>query len=73
MNNFHVILTEIAIADLKGISKELQQQIHQDLKALESSPFPSGTKVKRLKAFRPKIIGKNYKKIKITTQKIGLS
>jgi len=55
MNNFHVTLTETAIADLNGISKELRDQIHQHLKALESSPFPSGTKVKRLKAFRPPV------------------
>ena len=55
MNNFHVILTETAIADLKGISKELRHQIHQDLKALESALFPSGTNIKRLKAFRPPV------------------
>ena len=55
MNSFHVTLTETAIGDLKGISKELRDQIHQDLKALESAPFPSGTNIKRLKAFRPPI------------------
>jgi len=55
MNNFHVILTETPIADLKGISKELRHQIHQDLKALESALFPSGTNIKRLKAFRPPV------------------
>ena len=30
MNRFRVTLTEHAIADLKGISKELCDQIHQD-------------------------------------------
>jgi hypothetical protein len=55
MNSFHVTLTETAIADLKGISKEIRDQIPQDLKALESVPFPSGTNIKRLKAFRPPV------------------
>ena len=55
MNKFQVALTEHAIDDLKGISKELREQIHRDLKALEISPYPSGTYIKRLRGFRPPV------------------
>ena len=53
MNRFQVILTEHAVTDLKDIPKELRDQVHQDLKALESSPSLSPPKVKRLRTFRP--------------------
>jgi len=55
MNRFHVTLTEHAIVDLKDIPKELQDQIHRDLRDLESAPFPSGSHIKRLKGFRPPV------------------
>jgi mRNA-degrading endonuclease RelE of RelBE toxin-antitoxin system len=55
MNKFQVNLTEHATDDLKDISKEVRGKIHQDLKALESAPFPFGTHVKRLRGFRPPI------------------
>jgi mRNA interferase RelE/StbE len=55
MNKFQVNLTEHATDDLKDISKEARGKIHQDLKALESAPFPFGTHVKRLRGFRPPI------------------
>ena len=55
MNKFQVTLTEHAIADLKGIFKDLRDQIHRDLKTLESAPFPSGTFIKRLKGLRPPV------------------
>ena len=44
-----------AIADLEEVSKELRKQIQRDLKALQTSPLPSGTQTKRLKGFRPPI------------------
>ncbi|OGP51160.1 MAG: hypothetical protein A2Y79_03480 [Deltaproteobacteria bacterium RBG_13_43_22] len=55
MNKFHVVLTDHAIADLKGIAKNLRDQIHQDLKTLECTPFPTGSLIKRLKGFRPPV------------------
>ena len=55
MNRFRVALTEHAIADLKNISEELRNQVHQDLHSLESAPFPSGKRIKRLRAFRPSV------------------
>jgi len=55
MNKFNVTLTEHAIGDLKDIPKELREQIHRDLRNLESTPFPSGTYIKRLKGFRPPV------------------
>ena len=55
MNKFRVALTEHAIADLRDISKDFRGQVHRDLKALESAPFPSGTFIKRLKGFRPPV------------------
>ena len=55
MNKFNVTLTEHAIGDLKDIPKELRDQIHRDLRNLESTPFPSGTYIKRLKGFRPPV------------------
>lgn len=53
MNKFQVSLTEHATVDLKDISKEFRDKIHQDLKTLESAPFPSGTRIKRLRGLRP--------------------
>lgn len=55
MNNFQVTLTEHAVADLKDISKEFRDQTHQDLKKLQSAPFPSGTYIKRLRRFKPPV------------------
>jgi len=55
MNKFQILLTEHAIDDLKKIFKDLRDQIHQDLRILESAPFPSGTHIKRLKGFRPTV------------------
>ena len=55
MNRFRVVLTEHAIADLEEVSKELREQIQWDLKALRTSPLPSGNQIKRLKGFRPPI------------------
>ena len=52
MNKFNVTLTEHAINDLKDIPKMLRDQNHQDLRNLESTPFPSRSTVKRLKGFR---------------------
>jgi mRNA-degrading endonuclease RelE of RelBE toxin-antitoxin system len=53
MNRFQVILTEHAITDLRDFPKEHRDQIHQDLRALESSPYPFPPRIKRLKGFRP--------------------
>ena len=55
MNKFQVNLTEHATDDLKDISKEVRGKIHQDLRTLESAPFPSGTHVKRLRGSRPPV------------------
>jgi mRNA interferase RelE/StbE len=55
MNKFRVALTEHAIADLGDISKDFRDQVHQDLKNLESAPFPSGALIKRLRGFRPPV------------------
>ena len=55
MNRFQVVLTEHAVADLEGVSKEIREQIQRDLKTLQTSPLPSGTQIKRLKGFRPPI------------------
>ena len=48
-------MTEHAIDDLKDISKEFRDKIHQDLKTLESAPFPFGTHFKRVRGFRPPV------------------
>jgi len=55
MNRFQVVLTQHAIADLEDVPKELKEQIHRDLKTLQTSPLPSGTQIKRLKRFRPPV------------------
>ncbi len=55
MNKFQVFLTEHAANDLKDMPKEVRNKILQDLKALETSPFSSGTHIKRLKGFRPPV------------------
>ena len=55
MNKFQVNLTEHATDDLKDISNDFRDQVHQDLKALKSAPFPSGTHIKRLRGFRPPV------------------
>ena len=55
MNKFRVALTEHAVADLGDIFKDFRDQVHRDLKTLESAPFPSGSSIKRLKGFRPPV------------------
>lgn len=55
MDKFQVVLTDHAIADLRGILKGLQDQIHGDLKNLQSATLPSGPQIKRLKGFRPPV------------------
>ena len=55
MRKFQVILTEHAITDLDAVPKEFKTQIHDDIGALESAPFTSGTRIKRLRGFRPLI------------------
>jgi mRNA-degrading endonuclease RelE of RelBE toxin-antitoxin system len=55
MDKFQLNLTEHAVRDLAGISKEVRERIHQDLRTLESAPFPFGTHIKRLKGFRPPV------------------
>jgi mRNA interferase RelE/StbE len=55
MNRFQVVLTQHAIADLEEVPKELKEQIHRDLKTLQTSPLPSGTQIKRLKGLRPPV------------------
>jgi mRNA interferase RelE/StbE len=55
MNKFQVTLTEHAVIDLKDAPKEVRDQIHRDLRNLESAPFPSETYIKRLKGFRPPV------------------
>ncbi len=55
MIKFRVALTEHAIVDLRDIPKEMRDQVHRDLKTLESAPFPSGIFIKRLKGFRPPV------------------
>jgi mRNA interferase RelE/StbE len=52
MNDFRIALTQHAIADLKDISKDLQNPLLENLKILESAPFPSKTVIKRLRGFR---------------------
>jgi mRNA-degrading endonuclease RelE of RelBE toxin-antitoxin system len=55
MTKFQIILTEHAVADLQAISKELRNQVHRDIKQLQSAPFPAGTLIKRLKGYRPPV------------------
>jgi mRNA interferase RelE/StbE len=55
MNKFHVILTEHAISDIENIPKEPRAHIHQDITALESTPFPAGNRIRRLRGFRPPV------------------
>ena len=55
MNKFQITLTEHAVSDLKAVPQELQGQIHRDLRALESNPFPSGARIKRLRKYRPPV------------------
>jgi mRNA-degrading endonuclease RelE of RelBE toxin-antitoxin system len=55
MSKFRILLTGHAVADLSGFTKETRNQIHRDLRALESAPFPSGAFIKRLKEFRPPV------------------
>jgi mRNA-degrading endonuclease RelE of RelBE toxin-antitoxin system len=49
---FLVLLTDHAISDLKGIAQTPREQIHHDIRSLESNPFSPAPKIKRLKRFR---------------------
>jgi mRNA interferase RelE/StbE len=53
MSSFRVDLTAHAVEDLEGIGKENKKNILRDLLALKSAPYSSGTRIKRLKGFRP--------------------
>ena len=55
MDKFHVQLTEHAIEDLGNIPEKFREKIHQDVEILKSDPFPSGSRIKRLKNFRPPV------------------
>ena len=55
MDKFYVRLTEHSIDDLKDIPEKFRDKIHQELEFLESNPFPMGTRIKRLKNFRPPV------------------
>jgi mRNA-degrading endonuclease RelE of RelBE toxin-antitoxin system len=50
---FHVLLTDHAISDLKGIAQNQREQIHRDIRSLESNPFSPAPRIKRLKKLRP--------------------
>jgi mRNA interferase RelE/StbE len=55
MDRFKVQLTKHAVDDLQDIPEQLRDIIHQDIEALEYSPFPSGIRIKRLRGYRPPI------------------
>ena len=55
MTDFKLVLTDHAIADLKALPSGVRDQIHYDLESLEKDPFPAGTRIKRLKNFRPPV------------------
>lgn len=55
MSEFQIVLTEHAVADLDAVPKEYRTQIHEDIKTLQSAPFSSGTRIKRLRGFRPPV------------------
>lgn len=52
MTDFHVVLTDHAITDLKSVSEDRRAQIHEDLVELKTDPFPIGTRIKRLRGFK---------------------
>jgi mRNA interferase RelE/StbE len=52
MNKFRIALTQHAISDLKDIQKDQQNSILENLKSLESAPFPSANLIKKLRGFR---------------------
>ncbi len=53
MSKFQVLLAQHALGDLEDIPKYLRDQVIQDLKSLAISPLPSGSRIKRLRGFRP--------------------
>ena len=53
MGPFKIILTAHAIADLGRIPEAVRSHVHVDIRDLQSSPFPQGTRIKRLKGYRP--------------------
>jgi mRNA-degrading endonuclease RelE of RelBE toxin-antitoxin system len=53
MRTFKIILTAHAIAGLERIPEEERPHLHADIRDLQSSPFPQGTRIKRLKGYRP--------------------
>jgi len=53
MSSFRIELAAHAAGDLERIGQESRRDILEDLSALKADPFPSGTRIKRLKGFRP--------------------
>ena len=53
MGPFKIILTAHAIADLERVPEAERARLHVDIRDLQTSPFPQGTRIKRLKGYRP--------------------
>ena len=51
MTPFKILLTDHAISDLEEIAQEAKSQVLDDIKSLGPSPFPHGSRIKRLKRF----------------------
>jgi mRNA-degrading endonuclease RelE of RelBE toxin-antitoxin system len=53
MNEYQIVLTGHAVADLKNFSEKDREKIHSDIHLLKKTPFSSGKRIKRLKGFKP--------------------
>jgi len=53
MGPFAVQMTQAAVDDLESIHPVLREQILSAIKSLSTNPLPSGTRIKKLKGFKP--------------------
>jgi mRNA-degrading endonuclease RelE of RelBE toxin-antitoxin system len=53
MQPFKIILTDHAIDDLESVPEAERSHLRVDIRDLQFSPFPQGTRIKRLKGYRP--------------------
>ncbi len=52
---FTVLLSDRAKADLEDLPEKIHRQVIEDLKGLQTHPFPDGKRIKKLKGFKEEL------------------
>ncbi|MGH7275325.1 MAG: type II toxin-antitoxin system RelE family toxin [Nitrospiria bacterium] len=52
---FSILLADRARTGLQNLSEKIHRQIIEDIKGLESNPFPDGKRIKKLRGFKEEL------------------